>query len=1431
MTKGLSGWTIAIAMAASVSTFSWAGNTADTWTGANNGPPGGGGCGGGPPPGCTGGPGSFVGNEGVGDPIHVGTGNVYFPHEVYQSGGRFPLTFSFFYNSRVRPSSSFTYFHGEWTYSYGQRLSFVNSSVMVITAEGQQIIFEDAGAGKFKPTLRNQSVAKWGSLSREDGVYIYKAPNELSYYFDDSGALVKVQNKQGEYHQLRWELVGNQKQATVTHSSGQEIVIKYSEANLPIQLTDPEGKTYSFNWRNSAEVNLLKDIIYPSYTAANDSVVNFHYLDSYGNPSSDWLYQTALESVTDEENWQKAHWSYNEYGHAIQNYLGDESEKSKVVDVTPVEMEGTKQHTAYVKNAYGCKIKYVHHSYIRGKNYPVNPWLNYVQGADDRPGCDMIGVLEHYSKYPGQDDYKAGGLLEGGMPNEFVDNIYEYRDNWDSDLKKHKTRRRSSLNADGKTERTIALDQYTYNELGSVTHIDRYSGPINSLWRTVDYDYALAGSGAYLHGRIQSQTITDRKPLQGLPFETTGRQRTWNHEYSYYDAEGRALQRHIITNPNDSSEAYEYTPEGFLRSFKNAAGHQVQYLSHTPQGLPQTIIDANGVTTTLTYSDRGWLLSTTTEGRMTSYDYYKNGLEKRVTLPGGYWTEYEYNSARMLTRITQSNGDYQTIQEETDRETTHQKTVSTAWFKSGEQTPVRTEIAVYDALDRLVKTETGAGTQTLYYYEDARFNYRMTRKVIKGDSTTPDRAYRYDYHQNGWMEISYAADNSGDEPSVSYEYEDQGNLTLVKDGNGLSTQYLYDGFNQLVKQISPDTGTTLYEYDDNGNLIRQTNAQGVTAYYAYDKLDRLTSVVYPYSLEENITYIYDQTDYGSAGVGRLSEVQDQSGQTNYYYDNLGRVTNKLTLIGDRHYLWEYDYDSAGRLETLRYPSGRQVRYEWDNLSGRLKAIYTRAWKGAKEAAVAYDFSYLPFGGVTAYTSGNGVVNQLGYDKGYRISSIESQGDSSIMNRSLEWNSANNIVGIADHNQSSASQSFNYDLVDRLISAQGAYGALSYSYDNNGNRQTRELSLDGDPTPEITESYGYINPQTSQQDSNRLWSLEKTGEAARSFQYDANGSMLSRGIAGESFAYNKAGRLESYTHNGVTVNYLYNAMGQRVVKHSNSAGYTDTHFLYGDDGQLLAEHDSTGRLIREYIYANGVPISVAQPGADDDSDADGMSDDWERQYFGNLDRDGNGDSDSDGVLDREEFILGLNPVEDSRPGDAAEDSDKDGLPDEWELSQFGNLDQTATDDFDGDGYNNLREYLDHSNPTDKRNAGKLGEDEDGDGMLDQWEFYYFATMSRNGAEDFDGDGFTDVQEFQHWTNPTNKHNGGRLGADDDNDGLLDRWEVLYFATIERDGTEDFDGDKATDSKEFQDHTDPTDPADYIPDLQILIPALKVYPMIY
>ena len=131
----------------------------------------------------------------------------------------------------------------------------------------------------------------------------------------------------------------------------------------------------------------------------------------------------------------------------------------------------------------------------------------------------------------------------------------------------------------------------------------------------------------------------------------------------------------------------------------------------------------------------------------------------------------------------------------------------------------------------------------------------------------------------------------------------------------------------------------------------------------------------------------------------------------------------------------------------------------------------------------------------------------------------------------------------------------------------------------------------------------------------------------------------------------------------------------------------------------------------------------------------------------------------------------------------EDSDNDGLPDDYELGNFGDLDETAEGDFDEDGLTNGDELLAETDPTDTDSDGDslldgaevnthgtnpLLADTDGDTIEDFEEINTFGT-NPNSA-DSDGDELTDADEL------VNRNTDPNI-ADSDNDGASDGLEVV------------------------------------------------------
>ena len=154
-----------------------------------------------------------------------------------------------------------------------------------------------------------------------------------------------------------------------------------------------------------------------------------------------------------------------------------------------------------------------------------------------------------------------------------------------------------------------------------------------------------------------------------------------------------------------------------------------------------------------------------------------------------------------------------------------------------------------------------------------------------------------------------------------------------------------------------------------------------------------------------------------------------------------------------------------------------------------------------------------------------------------------------------------------------SQSYGYDLLDRLTSATGTSLNQGWSYDDNGKR----LSQTGSASSTYTVS----------STSNRLGGV--SGALSRSYGYDDSGNTTSDGTA--TFGYNDAGRMVSVMKAGVTTTYALNALGQRVKKTTSGSS---TYFAYDEAGHLVGEYDNAGNLIQETVWFGDLPIATLRP---------------------------------------------------------------------------------------------------------------------------------------------------------------------------------------------------------------------------------------------
>jgi outer membrane protein OmpA-like peptidoglycan-associated protein len=189
--------------------------------------------------------------------------------------------------------------------------------------------------------------------------------------------------------------------------------------------------------------------------------------------------------------------------------------------------------------------------------------------------------------------------------------------------------------------------------------------------------------------------------------------------------------------------------------------------------------------------------------------------------------------------------------------------------------------------------------------------------------------------------------------------------------------------------------------------------------------------------------------------------------------------------------------------------------------------------------------------------------------------------------------------------------------------------------------------------------------------------------------------------------------------------------------------------------------------------------------------------------------GTSDDDMDGLMKKEEKLLGTDPKNPDTDGDALKDgeevnkyktnplkadTDVDGLTDGDEVVKYKTDPLKA--DTDGDGLNDKDELMQYK-------TDPLKADTDGDGLNDADEINKYKTDPLKA--DTDGDGLNDGQEI-------NKYKTDPLKADTDLDGLKDGEEVNSFKTdpIKK----DTDGGTVDDGVEVKRGTNPLDPTDDI-----------------
>lgn len=1123
----------------------------------------------------------------VGNPINIGNGNKFQVETDYAKTDTSPLEFKRYYNSAT---SVFDARLGrKWRHSYDRSIVAQslngNQAATVLRQDGRQYFFTfNAALGSWHSEA--DVVLRLSRLADPSGNPIgweLVSPDDDRELYDASGRLLSLAGREGHLYTLTYDRSG--RLSRISDPKDRTLDIGYDDEGRIETLLGPGGISITYNYDGNDN---LSDVTYPGEKQRI-------YL--YEKPS----FPHALTGLMDENNVRFASWLYDSKGRSVasEHFNGVDAHVVDYGSGGPNMAEVTVVDSLDAERVYTFEML---HGVPRntGQSQPSGTGCGFATSARVHDANGNIESATDFNDVTTRRSHNGRNLEvyrieaqgEDDSPDEAFSKERKIETDWSSKFRVPVEQRTFSCQAPETTEQPCgvamsarwkleSVARYTLNERGQLAahcEVDPEAGTSALSYVCGEDHVPPAGVRQTLLAYCEQADVDSQNstcPILGLPKEINGPREDVSDVTSYF--------YHPATDESGCDDGGPCHRRGDLWRAVNALGQVTENLRYDRAGRLARQRATEGTLTDFEYHPRGWLARRIVRARgdglpdvgdaTTQLDYTPTGLLEQVTQADGDYTRYSYDEAHRLDDISDALGNHivytldpagNRIREEiSDAGSVLRRRLAREHDVLGRM--VRERDAMVDAANpngRLVaeheydgnanrtRTIDGLGHQTDHEYDP------LNRLVESLDALTP-------------------------RGNTQFGYDARDNLTRVTDPKGLVTEYVYDGLSNLRELRSPDTGTTVYLSDDAGNRIQQTDARGVVTQYDYDALNRLDAISYPSDPSYNVTFTYDEPfpECGLAAVhgkGRLTHVIDPSGTTLFCYDQRGNVTGRLWNdgIGDP-LVTQYRYSGSDRLESVTYPSGREVEWLRDD-AGRIETVRIRPNAGTPWQTLVASVSYYPFGPISALDFGNGRSLTKSYDTNYAISAVASS-DADGLGLGFEVDVLGQIRVITPQPGGTGDfeRRYDYDPVGRLTEVRDANQALieGYAYDATGNRLQKQTA---------TGTESYIYPPTSHR-------LSSAGLDTRLYDNVGNLNSLLLGPSSTTYDYGPNNRYRGLSLNqAIAAEYTHNSQGERSCKWV--AGQP-TRFVYGPVGQLLGEYNADGKALAEYVYLDSLPVAA------------------------------------------------------------------------------------------------------------------------------------------------------------------------------------------------------------------------------------------------
>jgi RHS repeat-associated protein len=571
---------------------------------------------------------------------------------------------------------------------------------------------------------------------------------------------------------------------------------------------------------------------------------------------------------------------------------------------------------------------------------------------------------------------------------------------------------------------------------------------------------------------------------------------------------------------------------------------------HPAYGVTVASMDTNGVQTTTWFDDQARPVRVEQDGLAASTMSYAN----RTDLAGGsngsvVATTVGPQATRAVTDAlgrtlsSSATGFDGTPAVTTTRRDTLGRVVSTT-----APAPTGTARATFDSLDRQLTATAPDGATTTNTH-----TFATTATVDPVGARTESRR---DPDGRTIATVRYLQSPGRRSVALTtrYTYKPFDLVATVTDPGNNVTSYDYDVHGRPVRTVDPDRGATATTYFGSGQIDTETHeATGDATRFTYDDLGRTESTT---TRDGVSTFTYDTAAHG---IGKLaSSVGPDRVRVDHSYDENGNSTGDTYTDESTGttYGVQRRYTTSGQLDSIVYPAGFTVRYEY-NQHGHLRTVNdvsnpaapARLWQvDSRNPNQSLATAKLgPFTLSNAYQPGTGRLT------GRTVTDpAAGAGGPRLQDLGYTYH-ANGLVATRTDAVNGRAESFGFDSLSRLTRWQLGTGSAptvtGYGYDSIGN--LAEVTRDG----QVVQRRGFGRADGTQ--PHTLTGLTPAGGATQVSDYDDKGRQT--GGNGRVVTYTNTDLPRTVVRGGVTTRYTYDANGRKAKEAAPSG---TTYYLPG-----------------------------------------------------------------------------------------------------------------------------------------------------------------------------------------------------------------------------------------------------------------------------